>query len=107
MARFAPLYQVQLQDATAEVRGRFSPADKLGLEGPGGAFQEVAVQVEVRSAAAGRVRELLAHAERGCHSAQSLRAAVPVRLHARSTATTSGCEHLTGAGRLPSQQPLR
>ena len=40
--------------------------------------------LEVRSPAmAERVRELVAHAERGCHSAQSLRAAVPVRLLAR------------------------
>ena len=67
-----------------DVRGRFSPADKLGLEGSGGAFEEVAVVLEVRSPApADRVRELVAHAERGCHSAQSLRAAVPVRLLAR------------------------
>jgi organic hydroperoxide reductase OsmC/OhrA len=83
-ARFAPLYEVQIQEATAEVRGRFSPADKLGLEGPGGAFEEVAVVLEVRSpATAERVRELVAHAERGCHSSQSLRVAVPVRLLAR------------------------
>jgi hypothetical protein len=44
-----PLYGVEIQDAAAEVRGRFSPADKLGLEGPGGAFEEVAVVLEVRS----------------------------------------------------------
>ncbi len=63
------------------MRGRFSPADKLGLEGPGGAFEEVAVVLEVRSrASAERVRELVTHAERGCHSAQSLRVEVPVRL---------------------------
>ena len=66
------------------MRGRFSPADKLGLEGPGGAFEEVAVVLEVRSLApAERVRELVSHAERGCHSAQSLRAAVPVGLQVR------------------------
>ena len=66
------------------MRGSFSPADKLGLEGPGGAFEEVAVMLEVRSPAPPeRVRELVAHAERGCHSSQSLRAAVPVRLQAR------------------------
>jgi organic hydroperoxide reductase OsmC/OhrA len=66
------------------VRGRFSPADKLGFEGTGGAFEEVDVVLEVRSPApAERVGELVAHAERACHSAQSLRAAVPVRLLAR------------------------
>jgi organic hydroperoxide reductase OsmC/OhrA len=40
--------------------------------------------LEVRSPApAERMRELVAHAERGCHSSQSLRAVVPVRLQAR------------------------
>ena len=40
--------------------------------------------LEVRSPAPPeRVRELVAHAERGCHSTQSLRAEVPVRLLAR------------------------
>jgi len=38
----------------------------------------------VRSPApAARVRQLVAHADRGCHSPQSLRAEVPVRLLAR------------------------
>jgi organic hydroperoxide reductase OsmC/OhrA len=54
------------------------------LEGPGGAFEEVAVVLEIRSPApAERVRELVVHAERGCHSSQSLRVAVPVRLQVR------------------------
>jgi organic hydroperoxide reductase OsmC/OhrA len=84
MARFAPLYEVQIQDAATDVRGRFSPADKLGFDGPGGAFQEMAVVLEVRSPApVERVRELVAHAERACHAAQSLRVPVPVRLLAR------------------------
>jgi organic hydroperoxide reductase OsmC/OhrA len=49
-----------------------------------GAFEEVAVTLEVRSPTpAARVRELVAHAERGCHTSQSLRAEVPVRLAAR------------------------
>jgi len=39
------------------------------------------VVLEVRSPApAEQVRELVMHAERGCHAEQSLRAAVPVRL---------------------------
>jgi uncharacterized OsmC-like protein len=83
-ARFAPLYQVDIQDAAADVRGGFSPAEKFGLEGPPGAFEEVTVTLEVRSPAPSqRVRQLVAHAERGCHSAQSLRATVPVHLRAR------------------------
>jgi organic hydroperoxide reductase OsmC/OhrA len=84
VARFASLYEVEVQDASADVQGRVSPADKLGLEGPGGAFQELAVVLEVHSPApVERVRELVAHAERACHAAQSLRVAVPVRLLAR------------------------
>ena len=66
------------------MRGSFSPAEKFGFEAPVGAFDEVAVTLEVRSPApAERVRRLVAHAERGCHSSQSLRAPVPVRVLAR------------------------
>ena len=40
--------------------------------------------LEMRSPApAARVRQLVAHADRGCHSSQSPRAEVPVRLLAR------------------------
>jgi organic hydroperoxide reductase OsmC/OhrA len=78
------LYQVELQDAEAEARGSFSPAEKFGFQAPVGAFQEVAILLEVRSPAPReRVLELIAHAERACHTSQSLRAEVPVRLHAR------------------------
>jgi organic hydroperoxide reductase OsmC/OhrA len=84
MARFAPLYKVEVQDAAVDVRASFSPADKFGLDAPVGAFDEVAVTLEVRSPApAERVRQLVAHAERGCHSSQSLQARVPVRLVVR------------------------
>jgi organic hydroperoxide reductase OsmC/OhrA len=49
-----------------------------------GALEEVTVTLEVHSPAPPqRVRQLVAHAERGCHSSQSLRAEVPVRLLAR------------------------
>jgi organic hydroperoxide reductase OsmC/OhrA len=78
------LYQVELHDARADARGSFSPAEKFGFPAPVGAFQEVTIVLEVRSPAPPeRVRELVAHAERGCHTAQSLRAEVPVRLRAR------------------------
>jgi organic hydroperoxide reductase OsmC/OhrA len=44
----------------------------------------VTIVLEVRSPAPPqRVRELVAHAERGCHTAQSLRTEVAVRLRAR------------------------
>jgi hypothetical protein len=67
-----------------DVRGGFSPAEKFGFTAPVGAFEEVALTLEVLSpASAERIRRLVAHAERGCHSTQSLRAAVPVRLRTR------------------------
>jgi hypothetical protein len=67
-----------------DARGGFSPAEKFGLQAPVGALEEVALTLEVRSPApAARVRELVAHADRGCHSSQSLQAEVPVRLHTR------------------------
>jgi organic hydroperoxide reductase OsmC/OhrA len=67
-----------------DVRGSFSPAERFGFQAPVGALEEVVVTLEVRSPAPPeRVRALVAHAERGCHSSQSLRAEVPVRLGAR------------------------
>jgi hypothetical protein len=78
------VYQVEIEDAAVDVRGSFSPAEKFGFQAPVGALEEVALMLEVRSPAPmGRVRELVAHADRGCHSSQSLRAAVPVRLRSR------------------------
>jgi organic hydroperoxide reductase OsmC/OhrA len=75
---------VELDDARAEARGSFSPAEKFGFQAPVGAFDEVTIMLELRSPAPPeRVLELVAHAERGCHTAQSLRAEVPVRLRAR------------------------
>jgi hypothetical protein len=67
-----------------DVRASFSPEEKFGFDAPVGAFDEVTITLEVRSPApAEQVRRLVAHAERGCHSTQSLRAEVPVRLLAR------------------------
>lgn len=75
---------MEIQDATVDVRGGFSPAGKFGLEAETGAFEEMAVVLDVRSSTpAKRVLRLVEHAERGCHAAQSLRAEVPVRVLAR------------------------
>lgn len=83
MARFAPLYDVPIEDATVDVRASFDVADKLGLEGPGAAFDEVTFAVAIRSPASpDRVRRLIAHAERGCHAEQTFRAPVLVRTSA-------------------------
>ena len=87
MARFAPLYDVPIEDASVDVRCTFDVADKLGLEGPGAAFEEAAFAVSVKSPAPPEaVRKLVAHAERGCHAEQSLRRPVTVR----TTATLNG-----------------
>jgi organic hydroperoxide reductase OsmC/OhrA len=51
-------------------------------------LEEVILTLELRSPApAARVRVLIDHADRGCHSSQSLRAAVPVRLRTRLNGT--------------------
>lgn len=87
MARFAPLYDVPIEDASVDVRCTFDVADKLGLEGPGAAFEEAIFAVSVQSPAPPEaVRKLLAHAERGCHAGQSLRHPVTVR----TTVTLNG-----------------
>ncbi len=81
IARFAPLYDVPLYDVQADVRAEFNVADKFGVEGPNGAFEQVTYTVEVRSSASPeQLRQLIEHAERACHAAQSLRQSVPVRV---------------------------
>jgi organic hydroperoxide reductase OsmC/OhrA len=70
---------VPVYGAEAEVRLAIDRRDKLGLGGPGAAARWVRVDVRVDSpAAATAVRRLVAHAERACHAARSLAAAVPV-----------------------------
>ncbi|MGB8252012.1 MAG: OsmC family protein [Anaerolineaceae bacterium] len=79
MAQFAPLYQVIIEDADVDLRVEFDDAEKHGLPGPGAAFQNVIFRVKIKSPSpVEQVEKLLTHAERGCHAAQSLRAAVPV-----------------------------
>ncbi len=81
MARFAPLYDVPLEEVQADVRAEFDIADKYGMEGPGGAFEQVTYAITVSSSAPpDQVRLLVEHAERACHSAQSLRQPVPVSI---------------------------
>ena len=80
MARFAPLYEVPIEDASVEIRCGFDVADKLGLDGPGAAFDEVIFAVAIQSSAPPtRVQQLIAHAERGCHAEQSFRKSIPVK----------------------------
>jgi hypothetical protein len=87
VARFAPLYDVPLEDAAAEIRCSFDVADKLGLDGPGAAFEDVTIAVAIQSPAPpAQVQRLIAHAERGCHAEQTFRRPVPVT----TTATLNG-----------------
>ena len=75
---------MDILDASAEVRGSFSPAQKLGLGHDGSAFEQVSIVLDIKTEApADHVSRLVAHAEMGCHAEQSLRALVPVRLLAR------------------------
>jgi hypothetical protein len=81
IARFAPLYDVPLEEVQADVRAEFNAADKFITDGPHGAFEQVTYALTVRSSAPSeRVRLLIEHAERACHAAQSLRQRVPVSL---------------------------
>lgn len=84
MARFAPLYNVGILAATAEVRIVIDRRDKLGLDGPGAAAREVRISVMLESPSPKEdVKKLTAHAERACHAASSLAVAVPLSTEVR------------------------
>ncbi len=83
MVQFAHLYQVVLRDVDVDLRATFDSGDKFDMGGPGAAFQKVIYQVTVDSPSPeGQVQRLLEHAERGCHTAQSLRQPVAVEIEA-------------------------
>jgi len=74
---------VPIQDGSADVRATFRNTEKYDVDDAPAYFEEVVIQLSVVStAAAENVRKLVAHAERACHAAQSLRHAIPVRLDA-------------------------
>ena len=92
MARFAPLYQVPIEDATADVRATFRNTEKYDVDDAPAYFEQVTIRLDVVSPASPEnVRELAAHAERACHAAQSLRHPIPVSLE-----TVLNGETLTG-----------
>lgn len=83
MARFAPLYDAPIDEATADVRATFRNTEKYDVDDAPPYFEEVTVRVEIESPApAEQVRRLVQHAERACHAAQSLRHPIPVSLAA-------------------------
>jgi organic hydroperoxide reductase OsmC/OhrA len=94
VARFAPLYDVPVDDATPDVRATFFNTEKYDLDDAPAYFEEVQVRLAIDSPApASAVARLAAHAERACHAAQSLRHPVPVTL-----ATTHNGEPLEPLG---------
>lgn len=83
MVQFAHLYNVILMDVDVDLRATFDSGDKFDIGGPGAAFQKVIYKVTVDSPSPElQVQQLLAHAERGCHTAQSLRLPVTVEVEA-------------------------
>jgi organic hydroperoxide reductase OsmC/OhrA len=81
VARFAPLYDVPIDDATADVRATFRNTEKYDVDDAPPYFEEVVIKLEIASpASAEQVQRLAAHAERACHAAQSLRHPIPVTL---------------------------
>lgn len=83
MVQFAHLYQVVLRDVDVDLRATFDSGDKFDIGGPGAAFQKVIYRVTIDSPSPEeQVQCLLEHAERGCHTAQSLRQPVPVAIEA-------------------------
>ena len=88
MAQFAPLYDVILEDVDVDLRVGFDDAEKHNLPGQGAAFESAVYRVKVKSPSpVEQVERLLAHAERGCHTAQSLRQPVPVTLETHIVTT--------------------
>lgn len=83
LARFAPLYDVPVDDASADVRATFRNTEKYDVDDAPPYFEQVTIALSVASPAAPeQVSKLVAHAERACHAAQSLRHGVPVSLAA-------------------------
>jgi organic hydroperoxide reductase OsmC/OhrA len=83
VAKFSPIYEVPIEEAEVDVRATHSVADKYGLGGPPGAWQQVTFDLKLKSSASeSLVGRLIAHAERACHAAQTFRAPVPVALKA-------------------------
>jgi hypothetical protein len=88
LARFAPLYEVPVEDASADVRATFRNTEKYDVDDAPAYFEQVVINLSVETTApAENVARLVAHAERACHAAQSLMHAIPVRLEATVNGT--------------------
>ncbi len=80
LTRFASVQDVEITAAEMEVRATFPQLGKYGLDPSGGAAMErLDYAIEIQSPASReKVVAVVEIAERYCHAAQSLRAAVPV-----------------------------
>ena len=88
MARFAPLYDVPIEDAATDVRATFFNTEKYGVDDAPAYLEGMEIRLDIESpASAGSVRRLAEHAERACHTAQSLRHPIPLTLVARLNGT--------------------
>jgi hypothetical protein len=83
VARFAPLYDVPILDAAADVRATFFNTEKYDVDAEAPNFERIEIRLNIDSTAPpDRVRSLARHAERACHAAQSFRTPIPVVLEA-------------------------
>jgi uncharacterized OsmC-like protein len=81
LARFAPLYDVPIDDASADARATFRNTEKYEVDDAPPYFEQVTLALTVASPAPPeQVRKLVAHSERACHIAHTLRHGVPVEL---------------------------
>lgn len=66
------------------MRATFQNTEKYDVDDAPPYFEQVTIALTVASpAAAEQVRQLVTHAERACHAAQTLRHGVPVSLDAK------------------------
>jgi len=75
------------------VRATFQNTEKYDVDDAPPYFEQVTIALAVDSPAAPeQVRRLVAHAERACHAAQTLRQGVPVTLDAKLNGETLSTE---------------
>ena len=93
MARFAPLYEVPIRDASADVRATFFNTEKYDVDQEPAYFEQIDIRLSVDSPApAEQVQALVRHAEQACHAAQSFRHPIPVMLNASLNGSQLGLD---------------
>lgn len=88
VAQFAPEFDVILEEVSVDLRATFDSSAKYGLSDNPTAFQKVAIKLNISSPSPiSQINRLIAHAEKGCHAAQSLRNPVEVVFEAHVNGT--------------------